>query len=215
MNQLLLENLQNQWLAIVHQLSGNSTVAKSAFFTLVEAYSEPQRFYHTLHHIDAVLQDIDRLQFMAQDFHAIQLGVWFHDVIYNTQSNLNEEASADYAIKALTTLEIAVPTIEKVTHLILTTKHHCAEPSDQDAHILLDADLAILGANPIQYKDYALAIRQEYAWVPAPDYRLGRCRVLERFLERERLYLTEVMDRELDAIARTNLQSELQALQKS
>jgi predicted metal-dependent HD superfamily phosphohydrolase len=53
---------------------------------------------------------------------------------------------------------------------------------------VIDGDLAILGASEIAYRTYAEQIRQVYAWVPEPDYRKGRSKVLEKFLTRPRIY---------------------------
>ncbi|MBW4421877.1 MAG: hypothetical protein KME13_22100 [Myxacorys californica WJT36-NPBG1] len=211
-SQSWLIELRNQWIALLQKLSVNSTSATPVFSDLVNAYSEPHRFYHTLDHIQSVLQWVDRLQPNAHDLPAIQLAVWFHDVVYDTRLQDNEEMSAAYAGQVLSALEIPNSTVERVSHLILATKHHVVEPTDSDAQILLDADLAILGAPPVQYKEYASAIRQEYAWVSEVDYRVGRCRVLEAFLERAQLYFTEFMVEELDEIARSNLQTEIQSL---
>ncbi|MBW4541858.1 MAG: hypothetical protein KME43_22345 [Myxacorys chilensis ATA2-1-KO14] len=211
-SQSRLIELRNQWIALLQKLSVNSTSAIPVFSDLVNAYSEPHRFYHTLAHIQSVLQWVDRLQSGAHDLPAIQLAVWFHDVVYDTRSQDNEEMSAAYASQVLSALEIPNFIVERVSHLILATKHHLVEPMDSDAQILLDADLAILGAAPVQYKEYASAIRQEYAWVSEADYRARRCQVLEAFLERTQLYFTEFMVEELNAIARFNLQTEIQAL---
>jgi predicted metal-dependent HD superfamily phosphohydrolase len=80
---------------------------------------------------------------------------------------------------------------------------------------MLDADLAILGANPIQYQAYAAAIRQEYAWVSDADYRVGRCRVLQAFLSQSQIYFTASVLEELDATARSNLKAEIRLLNNS
>jgi predicted metal-dependent HD superfamily phosphohydrolase len=71
--------------------------------------------------------------------------------------------------------------------LILKTKTHVAG-DDADAQVLLDADLAILGASEAEYQAYAENIRREYAWVPEADYRKGRRQVLHNFLTRPRIY---------------------------
>jgi predicted metal-dependent HD superfamily phosphohydrolase len=71
--------------------------------------------------------------------------------------------------------------------LILKTKTHDAG-DDPDAKVLLDADLAILGANENAYRYYAQQIRKEYDWVPEPEYRSGRQQVLTKFLARPRIY---------------------------
>ena len=71
--------------------------------------------------------------------------------------------------------------------------------------VLLDADLAILGASEDRYARYARDIRAEYAWVPDADYRAGRSRVLQHFLALPRIYFTDVMFEEGEQRARANL----------
>jgi predicted metal-dependent HD superfamily phosphohydrolase len=80
------------------------------------------------------------------------------------------------------------------------------------ARSLLDAEMAILGAPPEQYKDYACAIRLEYAWVSDADYRVGRRAVLERFPARPRIFRTETLFAEREAAARRNLAAEIAGL---
>ena len=96
--------------------------------------------------------------------------------------------------------------------MILNTQHHQAAAIDIDSQILLDADLAILGAPPDQYQRYVQAIRQEYAWVAEIDYRRGRQQVLERFLQRSKIYYTSNMQTTVEPLARNNLSRELQLL---
>ena len=78
--------------------------------------------------------------------------------------------------------------------------------------LLIDADLAILGANAVDYDHYARAIREEYAWVPGVKYRAGRKKVLEGFLERERLYYTKALFQTRESAARANLRREIEWL---
>jgi predicted metal-dependent HD superfamily phosphohydrolase len=78
--------------------------------------------------------------------------------------------------------------------------------------VLLDADLAILGATEERYRQYAADIRREYAWVPDAEYRAGRASVLEVFLARPRIYWHELTFEEGEARARANLRAELAGL---
>jgi predicted metal-dependent HD superfamily phosphohydrolase len=95
-----------------------------------------------------------------------------------------------------------------VASLILKTKTHDA-CEDVDAQVLLDADLAVLGATEPAYRTYADQIRQEYAWVPEPEYRIGRRRVLERFLARPRIFHLLAL---LEERARRNIAEEIAGL---
>src|SRR5208283_3893691 len=124
----------------------------------------------------------------------------------------NEEQSARYATRILGDLAISRDTRATVATLILQTKTHSAADEDIDGQVLLDADLAILGTPEAEYDRYTAAIRQEYSWVSESDYRSGRKAILERFLQRERIYRTASMHQKLEASARRNLQREIEAL---
>src|SRR5262249_39583749 len=127
----------------------------------------------------------------------------------------NEERSAVWAGEALWGLGATEATIARVQALVLQTKTHDADPGAADASVLLDADLAILGASPRRYAEYAAGIRQEYAWVAEEDYRRGRLRVLEGFLRREKIYRTERMCRTHEEQARENLRREIEQLHQN
>jgi predicted metal-dependent HD superfamily phosphohydrolase len=155
------------------------------------------------------------LQPLADDFTALQLAAWFHDAVYDPRAADNEARSAAYATASLAALKLPPAQISSVERLILATRSHLAEPGDHDAHVLLDADLAILGSEPEQYDAYAHAIRQEYGWVPETEYRYGRGQVLAQFLARDRIYYTQAMTTLYEQAARRNLQRELTHLSAS
>jgi predicted metal-dependent HD superfamily phosphohydrolase len=77
----------------------------------------------------------------------------------------------------------------------------------------LDIDLAILAAPPEQYHSYAKKIRDEYGHVSDEAYRDGRVKVLHRFLERDRIYASEIFERlGMDERARINITKEIKNL---
>jgi predicted metal-dependent HD superfamily phosphohydrolase len=76
----------------------------------------------------------------------------------------------------------------------------------------MDADLGILGAIAPEYAKYMSAIRKEYSWVSNEEYCLGRIRILEKFLQRPRIYLTEEMFDKLESAARNNISGEIEYL---
>lgn len=201
-------DLWQQWRSLFPEAPEDPV--KQVFQEMIAAYSSPERHYHSVAHLVHILSTIQSLQ--PDNAIAVQLAAWFHDVVYNSQAHDNEERSADFAEQMLRSLQVDPETIAIVCRLILCTKHHQAD--DRDSAILLDADLAILGAAPADYQTYAAAIRQEYAWVPDDQYRTGRTQVLEKFLQRDRIFLTPLLHAQLEASARRNLQAELQFLRK-
>jgi predicted metal-dependent HD superfamily phosphohydrolase len=216
MEKATLENrLWQIWWRSLQPYAVAAEAAETAFVALVQAYSSPDRYYHTLTHIDQMLVVLKSLQAQAQNLSRLQLATWFHDAVYRSQATDNEEQSANYAAEVLRSFNLPIEEITMIGHLILCTKHHHADANDIDAQILLDADLSILGTHEKQYWQYAKAIRQEYAWVSEDAYCEGRRRVLESFLHRDRLFLTETMFTRFEAIARHNLRAELQQLARS
>jgi predicted metal-dependent HD superfamily phosphohydrolase len=140
---------------------------------------------------------------------AVKLAAWLHDVIYDSKSADNEEASAAFAERWCR--KLAIPESALVSRLILQTKRHDAVADDVDAQVLYDADLAVLGTSEAEYAVYAENIRREYAWVPEKEYRLGRQIVLRQFLGRPRIFHHL---RHLEEPGRRNLRTEIDRLQK-
>jgi predicted metal-dependent HD superfamily phosphohydrolase len=202
--------LLSRWQNALQVFGVDSLAANQAFTEIVAAYSYPSRHYHTLQHIQQVLNTIDTLQIYSQDLISVQLAAWLHDVVYDTHNQDNEEKSADYAAKLLLSLGVPSTTIANVTHLILQTKHHQAD--SLDSQVLLDADLAILAASPEEYRNYSQAIWLEYAWLSESEYIQGRKKVLQRFLQREHLYHTPLMCTNCEQTARQNIQTEINYL---
>lgn len=79
------------------------------------------------------------------------------------------------------------------------------QPTTPDEALLVDIDLAILGADEAAFDDYDRAVRAEYEWVPEPVYRHARAEVLGSFLKRERLFHMAEYRRTLEPSARKNI----------
>ena len=207
-----IETLKSSWDSALQPFEVEPSLKQKVFLNLVGAYSGVGRFYHTLEHIQHILETMGQMRSLAVNFPKIQLAAWFHDVIYDSKAKDNEERSADYAVMSLTKLEIPSTTVERVRKLILSTKTHQASITDIDNQILLDSDLAILGSSEWEYQVYAQAIRKEYSWLSSELYRTGRQQVLLKFLQRDRIYFTNQMFVKLEQRARENMQAELAAL---
>ncbi len=204
--------LKSQWQLLFENSPGDRREERKVLRDLINAYSAAHRFYHNLSHIKHILGVIATFQGQAKNYQAIQLAAWFHDVVYYPKAKDNEEKSAAYAANVLSKLKVCPATIDAVTQMILNTKYHQAAPDDTDSQILLDADLAILGADEASYRLYAQGIRREYAWLSAAEYRSGRTQVLQNFLKRSRIYYTQPMFAQYETKARHNILLEIEAL---
>jgi predicted metal-dependent HD superfamily phosphohydrolase len=205
-------DLREAWEHALADFHPTASVRNQAFADVAARYAGADRHYHTLDHIAAVLGTIHSLGVNLVDRPALVFAAFLHDVVYDTHASDNEEQSAAHSRSLLQTLGVPELVIEETARLILLTKTHRTEPVDRDGQVLLDADLAVLGADTPAYDRYAALIRQEYAWVPQEQWRTGRTRVLESFLNRPRLYGTETMFARAEEQARANLRRELVSL---
>src|SRR5882724_783363 len=68
---------------------------------LVRAYAAPERHYHNLTHIEAMLSLMRRFEDALSDPQSVEAAIWFHDAVYDTRRHDNEEKSADLAVDRL------------------------------------------------------------------------------------------------------------------
>ena len=205
--------LAHRW-AVLSDRAGITTGASGVFEQLRVAYSEEHRRYHTLTHVAWTLFRAGRIVELEQtaDTIAVELAVWFHDFVYDTRRSDNEHRSAVIARRLLSRCGVAATVVDDVAFLVEATADHRVPDGRLagPAAILLDADLSILSAPRAVYQAYARDVRAEYRWVPEPDYRAGRTRVLES-LRRGRVYSTAAMASREPA-AQANLAWELDQL---
>ncbi|MFE5396327.1 hypothetical protein ACFQ9U_17425 [Streptomyces sp. NPDC056568] len=179
---------------------------------LLRRWSEPQRRYHTLAHLTAVLDHVDVLEEYAADPAAVRLAAWFHDAVYRPERSENEERSARLAERALTEAGVPASRTAEVVRLVRLTVTHAPADGDRDGQVLCDADLAVLASPPSAYAAYTAAVRAEYHFVPDDAFREGRAAVLRQLLALPRLFHTPHGRRAWEATARYNLTGELEML---
>jgi predicted metal-dependent HD superfamily phosphohydrolase len=135
-------------------------------YAIVRArYAESHRSYHTIQHLDQCFGSLDEARHLAGRIHEVELALWFHDAVYEVRGQDNEEQSASWAREAAIQQGVSSSVAERVHALILATKHN-ATPAWPDAALLVDVDLAILGAEFERFDEYERQVRQEYSWVP-------------------------------------------------
>ena len=175
---------------------------------LLAAYAQPQRHYHTQQHLTECLTHFDAVWQQAQRPGEVAMALWFHDAIYDIKAQDNELRSAQWAVQALKNSGATDEICQRVHALIMATCH-TATPTEAsteaDAKLLVDIDLAILGASPERFAEYDAQVAAEYAWVPRLVYRFKRKQVLQSFLQRDAIYATPHFHQLLEAQARRNL----------
>lgn len=201
---------QPQWKTEWQELAGRPPETE-LLAQLSARYSEAHRHYHTLQHLDACLRHLASLRDQASRAPEVAIALWFHDAIYDIGATDNESRSADWARAALAAAGVAPDVTDRVHALIMVTRHD-QPPQTPDQALLLDIDLAILGAPAAVFDAYEQQIFREYQSVPPAAMRSNRRRILQGFLDRPRIYHTQAMHDVREAQARENLQRSIQAL---
>ncbi|MGP4044266.1 HD domain-containing protein [Streptomyces sp. 2A115] len=208
-----LDALRTRWLRTLRAIRGTETPDPTPYAdNLLARWSEPQRRYHTLDHLAAVLDHIDVLEKDADDPDLVRLAAWFHDAVYLPDRSENEERSARLAERALPEIGLSPTATAEVARLVRLTVTHDPADDDPNGRVLCDADLAILAAPPDTYAAYTAAVREEYAFVPPDAFREGRAAILRQLLDLPRLFRTPYGTREWEGRARRNLEDELAGL---
>ena len=178
---------------------------------LVGRWSEPQRQYHTVAHLTAVLDVVDRFAELAPHPERVRLAAWMHDAVYDPRAlgDANERDSAEFAAGLLTTLGVPEDTAADVARLVGLTAGHATDQNDPDGELLCDADLAVLAGDDEAYARYTAAIRREYAHVPDDAFKAGRAQVLKALLELPSIYRLAPLREQWESRARANLEREL------
>lgn len=205
-------NLSARWSALWHKLN-LSVPASQVFWGLCDRYSEPHRAYHTLQHLGECLKWFDRACHLAENSAAVELALWFHDAIYDTRRADNEARSTDLAVQVINSVGGGDLLQRSVHDLILATKHD-AVPSTMDMGLVVDIDLAILGAEVDRFSQYDAQIRQEYAWVPEDVFCQKRAEILQSFLNRPSIFTTDFFQERLERQAQRNLHRSLTVLMR-
>ncbi len=183
---------------------------------LTTLYAAPDRHYHGLAHIEALLALAEEYRSALADPEAVEAAIWFHDAIYDSRKSDNEAKSAELFARRLSG-RADLKRMERIKTMIeATATHQAPDLGDAgarfDAALFLDMDLSILGASPELYDTYERAVRQEYVWVEDEAWRSGRAAVLKGFLSRPHIFHTELFRQRYEAQARENMARSLARL---
>jgi predicted metal-dependent HD superfamily phosphohydrolase len=174
-------------------------------------YSNKKRHYHTLTHLENLLQQLVAVKTKIKDWDTVLFTLYYHDIIYNPLKTTNEEKSAEFAQNRMQLVGVPQSIIDNCVSQILATKKHLLS-TDSDTNFFTDADLCILGQPWEVYEQYYKQVRKEYTLYPDLIYNPGRKKVLQNFLQMEPIFKTDYFFEKLEEQAKENLKKELQQL---
>lgn len=183
---------------------------------LLARHREKHRRYHTAAHVAWVIRHVDELASVEPVDHLDEViaAAFYHDAVYEPTYPANERASARLARRDLASIGWDADAVERVASMIEATEHGATGAGGVigDTAVLLDADLAVLAADPAGYSTYVTGVRAEYRHVIDDEWRTGRAAVLHEFLDRPTIYSTPTARDRWETRARANLTAELAGL---
>jgi predicted metal-dependent HD superfamily phosphohydrolase len=179
-------NLSARWSALWHKLNLPAP-APQVLGNLCDRYTEPHRAYHTLQHLGECLAWVDRAD--------------------------NETRSADLAVQVIKGVGGEYSLQRSVHAMILATRHETVS-NTLDSRLVVNIDLAILGAAADRFAQYETQIRQEYAWVPEPLFCQRRAEILQGWLNRPAIFTVDCFREKLEHQAQENLRRSLAMLKQ-
>lgn len=203
--------LQELYYKTLSPFTEDSAHILSCWHELSTAYKEQHRFYHNLNHLTTMVHELQEHGKLEMVSPAFLLALFYHDAVYNPKALDNEIQSITLMKKHLKPTSFDAID-EAATYIEATISH--TPTSNQICNLFLDLDICILGKPWDVYEQYSKDIRLEYGHMNDAEYRTGRLAVLEKFLARERLFITEDFHVRFEEAARENLKREMLLLQE-
>lgn len=189
---------------------GTEADADAVFREVLEYYSEPGRHYHTPKHIDHCLAQFDMASAEMDDPDAVELAIWFHDLIFDVTAQDNELESARRFVElADDSMDDAFKT--RVYDLIMATAAPRV-PRTTDQEFMLDIDLSSFGLPWEEMLRDSIAVRKESSRLSDEEFFPGQRAFLESLVGREHFYFTDFFRSRIEDTARENIERYLENL---
>ncbi|MEE8364317.1 MAG: hypothetical protein V3R76_00900 [Gammaproteobacteria bacterium] len=184
----------------------DSAIDESAIIhqQLMDSYNEPQRYYHTLDHIEHCLSLFDKISSKLQSPHALELAIWFHDVVYQPGATNNEQLSADQFMQ--TTKNRFDDSLRNTVYQhIMATLHLHSEMTHADTKYMVDIDLSSFGLPWPEFIHDSENLRREMAHLSNADYCRKQSAFQQALMDRPRFFRSDYFYQNYESQARQNL----------
>ncbi|MCS6820593.1 MAG: adenylyltransferase/cytidyltransferase family protein [Microscillaceae bacterium] len=148
---------------------------------LLQAWSEPHRYYHTLTHLQNLLTNIDLLKakqaITQQEYAILVMAAFFHDIVYNPKRQDNEPQSVEFLRQRAS----PHPDLDTICQIILDTQTH--QPNSYLSELFIELDMKIVAKGDFQaLLQWEKAIMKEYQYLDYGLYLTERKLFLEQLI---------------------------------
>ncbi len=171
---------------------------------LIDAYNEAPRVYHTLLHIEDCLSLFDRVKTRLENPDALELGIWYHDAIYQIGGKDNEERSAEMFMQHSDGV-FTDSFRQRVHNHIMATKHAGEKPEQKDSRYMVDIDLSSFGKPWDKFISDSEKVRSEMPHLPDHLFYPNQFAFQNALLDRSQFFQSEYFFERYEETARYNL----------
>src|SRR5580693_9005972 len=133
-----------RWSDLARALGAATEPSARAIDDIVRAYGDPRRRYHSLSHVDACLDVMDRLVPKDAETRHVEMAIYWHDYVYDPARHDNEDASAAAFLAAAGAMGLDARFVSEVAEMILATRHDASVAAKAErVRFLVDVDLSI------------------------------------------------------------------------
>jgi predicted metal-dependent HD superfamily phosphohydrolase len=181
------------------------------FDEIADRYAEPHRRYHSPEHVDHCLEELDAAREHIQDPDAVELAVWYHDIVYDVETPDNERRSAElFTTRAA---EMPPQRVSKVYDLIMVTVHTQLVPSTSDQGYMVDIDLSSFGLPWERFLEDSVAVRNEFPHLSDEEFYPRQREFLAALMARDHFCFTHFFRARHEQRARRNISRYLDGLE--
>ena len=150
--------------------------------TLLAMWNESHRHYHTLDHLNDLIDQINesKSRYSEKEYEKLLIASLFHDIVYDPMKNDNEEKSADFFMECC--IDKSSTDILDIKQMILDTKTHNSSTKLSESFNHFDMNIVERDFDSLlKWED---GIYAEYASYGKEAYRVGRLKFLESLLDK-------------------------------
>ena len=149
--------------------------------TLLSMWNESHRHYHTLNHLNDLIDQINenKSKYSGKEYEKLILTALFHDCVYDTMVDDNEEKSADFFMECCQ--DKSNRDVLEVKQMILDTKTH--ESTKNLSESFNRYDMSIVERDFNQLLDWERGISKEFEGYSKEVYKNGRLKFLESVMD--------------------------------
>jgi predicted metal-dependent HD superfamily phosphohydrolase len=188
----------------------SATWASALYEDVHELYSSADRHYHTGAHIQHCLGRLDEVRHLLDDPLAVELAIWFHDVIYEIGGDENERLSARFFLNRSRGVLRNDQRARVARHILATI--HPSDPTDPDTQFIVDIDLSSFSLSWPQFLRDSVNVRRESTTSSHVEYAERQEGFLEELCSGTPFYKTDYYLEHHETQAQDNFQRILEIL---